>query len=153
MVYNACLRGIGSGTLGCLMLECLSVDYDERVEVSLTVRTCPHMTTTAVEPYNAVLRTHSLLEHTDVTTMYDYESVSDILRLSKGSNEFPDNTHSLSQVKVRAQGNGTTIRVSDPALMERWRKSPRDQSAFLGILSGGRSSKRTRMQAPLLLHT
>merc|ERR1712157_472789 len=36
--------------------------------------------TAVVEPYNSVLSTHSLLEHTDVTIMYDNEAVYDICR-------------------------------------------------------------------------
>ena len=33
-----------------------------------------------VEPYNSVLSTHSLLEHTDVAVMLDNEAVYDICR-------------------------------------------------------------------------
>lgn len=33
-----------------------------------------------VEPYNSVLSTHSLLEHTDVSFMIDNEAVYDICR-------------------------------------------------------------------------
>lgn len=35
-----------------------------------------------VEPYNSVLSTHSLLEHTDVSVMLDNEAVYDICRRS-----------------------------------------------------------------------
>ena len=35
-----------------------------------------------VEPYNSVLSTHSLLEHTDVAVMLDNEAVYDICRRS-----------------------------------------------------------------------
>ena len=37
--------------------------------------------TAVVEPYNTVLCVHSLLEHTDVTIMYDNEALYDICRL------------------------------------------------------------------------
>jgi len=33
-----------------------------------------------VEPYNSILSTHSLLEHTDVAIMLDNEAVYDICR-------------------------------------------------------------------------
>ena len=36
--------------------------------------------TAVVEPYNTVLCVHSLLEHTDVTIMYDNEALYDICR-------------------------------------------------------------------------
>ena len=65
MIYNAVGGGTGSG-LGCLMLERLSVDYGKKSKISFTVWACPQVATAVVEPYNSVLSTHSLLEHTDV---------------------------------------------------------------------------------------
>merc|ERR1711979_161524 len=56
MVYNACGGGTGSGWA------------------------CPQVATAVVEPYNTVLCVHSLLEHTDVTVMYDNEALYDICR-------------------------------------------------------------------------
>jgi len=79
MVYNACGGGTGSG-LGCLMLERLSVDYGKKSKLSFTVWSCPQVATAVVEPYNTVLCVHSLLEHTDVTIMYDNEALYDICR-------------------------------------------------------------------------
>ena len=38
------------------------------------------MPTAVVEPYNSVLSTHSLLEHTDVAVMLDNEATYDICR-------------------------------------------------------------------------
>ncbi|CAK0812994.1 unnamed protein product [Prorocentrum cordatum] len=79
MIYNAVGGGTGSG-LGCLMLERLSVDYGKKTKVSFTVWACPQVATAVVEPYNTVLCVHSLLEHTDVTIMYDNEALYDICR-------------------------------------------------------------------------
>merc|ERR1712057_86380 len=74
-----CGGGTGSG-LGCLMLERLSVDYGKKSKLSFTVWACPQVATAVVEPYNTVLCVHSLLEHTDVTIMYDNEALYDICR-------------------------------------------------------------------------
>ncbi|CAK0833167.1 unnamed protein product [Prorocentrum cordatum] len=79
MIYNAVGGGTGSG-LGCLMLERLSVDYGKKTKVSFTVWACPQIATAVVEPYNTVLCVHSLLEHTDITIMYDNEALYDICR-------------------------------------------------------------------------
>ena len=38
------------------------------------------VSTAVVEPYNCVLSTHSLLEHTDVSFMVDNEALYDICR-------------------------------------------------------------------------
>lgn len=40
----------------------------------------PQVSTATVQPYNAVLSTHSLLEHTDVCVMLDNEGIYDICR-------------------------------------------------------------------------
>merc|ERR1712117_42651 len=69
LVFNAVGGGTGSG-LGSLLLERLSV-YPS-----------PQVSTAVVEPYNSVLSTHSLLEHTDVAVMLDNEAVYDICRRS-----------------------------------------------------------------------
>merc|ERR1712025_110414 len=79
MIFNAVGGGTGSG-LGCLMLERLSVDYGKKSKISFTVWACPQVATAVVEPYNAVLATHSLLEHTDVTCLVDNEALYDICR-------------------------------------------------------------------------
>merc|ERR1712166_1628470 len=79
MVFNAVCGGTGSG-LGCLMLERLSVDYGKKSKLSFTIWSCPQVATAVVEPYNTVLCVHSLLEHTDVTIMYDNEALYDICR-------------------------------------------------------------------------
>merc|ERR1712224_634102 len=62
------------------MLERLSVDYGRKSKLSFTVWACPQVATAVVEPYNTVLCVHSLLEHTDVTTMVDNEALYDICR-------------------------------------------------------------------------
>merc|ERR1719258_581691 len=79
MICNAVGGGTGSG-LGCLMLERLSVDYGKKSKISFTVWACPQVSTAVVEPYNCVLSTHSLLEHTDVSFMVDNEALYDICR-------------------------------------------------------------------------
>ena len=40
----------------------------------------PQISTAVVEPYNSVLSTHALLEHTDVSHMLDNEAIYDICR-------------------------------------------------------------------------
>ncbi|PWU90381.1 putative beta tubulin [Trypanosoma cruzi] len=45
-----------------------------------TVYPSPQVSTAVVEPYNSVLSTHSLLEHTDVAAMLDNEAIYDLTR-------------------------------------------------------------------------
>lgn len=75
--FNAEGRGIGSG-LGSLLLEYLSVDYGKESKLGFTMYPLPQVSTSVVEPYNLVLSTHSLLEHTDVYVLLDNEAIYDI---------------------------------------------------------------------------
>ncbi|KAG2619133.1 hypothetical protein PVAP13_3NG140822 [Panicum virgatum] len=72
LVFNAVGGGTGSG-LGSLLLERLSVDYGKKSKLGFTVYPSPQVSTSVVEPYNSVLSTHSLLEHTDVAILLDNE--------------------------------------------------------------------------------
>ena len=81
LVFNAVGGGTGSG-LGSLLLERLSVDYGKKSKLGFTIYPSPQVSTAVVEPYNSVLSTHSLLEHTDVAIMLDNEAIYDICRRS-----------------------------------------------------------------------
>ena len=81
LVFNAVGGGTGSG-LGSLLLERLSVDYGKKSKLGFTIYPSPQVSTAVVEPYNSVLSTHALLEHTDVAVMLDNEAVYDICRRS-----------------------------------------------------------------------
>ena len=74
-------RVTGSG-LGSLLLERLSVDYGRKSKLGFCIYPSPQVSTAVVEPYNCVLSTHALLEHTDVAVMLDNEAIYDICRRS-----------------------------------------------------------------------
>ena len=79
LCFNAVGGGTGSG-FGSLLLERLSVDYGRKSKLGFTIYPSPQVATAVVEPYNSVLSTHSLLEHTDVAVMLDNEAIYDICR-------------------------------------------------------------------------
>src|SRR3984957_6164429 len=79
LIFHAVGGGTGSG-LGALLLERLSVDYGKKSKLDFCVYPSPQISTAVVEPYNSVLSTHSLLEHTDVAFMLDNEAIYDICR-------------------------------------------------------------------------
>mmetsp|Transcript_25989 Transcript_25989/g.41160 ORF Transcript_25989/g.41160 Transcript_25989/m.41160 type:complete len:454 (-) Transcript_25989:105-1466(-) len=81
LVFNSVGGGTGSG-LGSLLLERLSVDYGKKSKLGFNVYPSPQVSTAVVEPYNCVLSTHSLLEHTDVAVILDNEAIYDICRRS-----------------------------------------------------------------------
>jgi tubulin alpha len=81
LVFHAVGGGTGSG-FGSLLLERLSVDYGKKTKIGFTVHPSPQVSTAVVEPYNCVLSTHSLLEHTDVSILLDNEAIYDVCRRS-----------------------------------------------------------------------
>ncbi|KAH9301234.1 hypothetical protein KI387_012817 [Taxus chinensis] len=79
LFFNAVGGGTGSG-LGSLLLERLSIDYGRKSKLGFTIYPSPQVSTAVVEPYNSVLSTHSLLEHTDVAVLLDNEAIYDICK-------------------------------------------------------------------------
>ncbi|GLJ30616.1 hypothetical protein SUGI_0606250 [Cryptomeria japonica] len=79
LVFNAVGGGTGSG-LGSLLLEHLSIEYGRKSKLGFTIYPSPQVSTAVVEPYNSVLSTHSLLEHTDVAVLLDNEAIYDICK-------------------------------------------------------------------------
>jgi tubulin alpha len=83
LVFHATGGGTGSG-LGSLLLERLSVDYGRKSKLSFAISPSPMVSTAVVEPYNSVLSTHALLEHTDCTFCLDNEALYDVCRRNLG---------------------------------------------------------------------
>merc|ERR1712223_1715908 len=69
--------GTGSG-LGSLMLEKLAVDYRKKPKLGFEVYPSPTISTCVVEPYNALLTTHWLLDHTEISIVLDNEAIYEI---------------------------------------------------------------------------
>merc|ERR1712050_438488 len=66
--------GTGSG-LGALILERLAVDFRKKSKLGFEIYPSPNMSTCVVEPYNALLTTHWLLDHTEVSVLLDNEAI------------------------------------------------------------------------------
>merc|ERR1712142_183877 len=65
--------GTGSG-LGMLILERIAVDYRKKSKIGFEIYPSPNISTSIVEPYNGLLSTHWLLDHTDVSLILDNEA-------------------------------------------------------------------------------
>merc|ERR1711881_12123 len=79
LIFHSFGGGTGSG-FGALLLERLSVDYGKKCKLEFAVYPAPQVSSSVVEPYNAVLSTHSTIEHADCTFLVDNEAVYDICR-------------------------------------------------------------------------
>jgi len=65
-------------------LERLSVDYGKKSKIEFAIYPSPQVSTSVVEPYNSVLCTHAMMEHSDVAFMVDNEALYDICRRNLG---------------------------------------------------------------------
>jgi len=79
MIFHSVGGGTGSG-FASLLLENLSQDYAKKSKLDFCIFPSPQVATSVVEPYNAVLATHALLEHADVAVLLDNEAIYDICR-------------------------------------------------------------------------
>ncbi|KAK5986338.1 Tubulin beta chain, partial [Trichostrongylus colubriformis] len=69
--------GTGSG-MGTLLIAKIREEYPDRIMSSFSVVPSPKVSDTVVEPYNATLSVHQLVENTDETFCIDNEALYDI---------------------------------------------------------------------------
>eukprot|EP00158_Paraphelidium_tribonemae_P007426 Partr_v1_DN28237_c2_g1_i5_m75854 putative Tubulin is the major constituent of microtubules. It binds two moles of GTP, one at an exchangeable site on the beta chain and one at a non-exchangeable site on the alpha chain (By similarity) len=69
--------GTGSG-MGSLILSKIKEEYPDRMMCTFSVVPSPKVSDTVVEPYNAVLSVHQLVENSDETFCIDNEALYDI---------------------------------------------------------------------------
>ncbi|KZF23806.1 tubulin/FtsZ family protein [Xylona heveae TC161] len=79
LVFHSFGGGTGSG-FGALLLERLATEFSKKSKLEFAVYPAPRVSTAVVEPYNAVLSTHSTITHSDCTFLVDNEAVYDICR-------------------------------------------------------------------------
>ncbi|CAI8045514.1 Tubulin alpha-3 chain [Geodia barretti] len=79
LIFHSFGGGTGSG-FASLLMERLSVDYGKKSKLEFAIYPAPQISTAVVEPYNAILTTHTTLEHSDCAFMVDNEAIYDICR-------------------------------------------------------------------------
>jgi len=79
ILFHSFGGGTGSGFTSLLSEE-LSIEYGKKPKLAFSIYPAPQVSTAMVEPYNAVLQTHTSLEHTDVGFLVDNEAIFDICK-------------------------------------------------------------------------
>ncbi|KAL3474089.1 Tubulin/FtsZ, GTPase domain-containing protein [Aspergillus californicus] len=79
IIFHSFGGGTGSG-FGALLLEHLSSEYGKMSRLEFAVYPSPRTSTAVVEPYNAILSTHSTIENSDCAFLMDNEAVYDICK-------------------------------------------------------------------------
>ena len=64
--------------MGTLLISKIREEYPDRITNTFSVVPSPKVSDTVVEPYNATLSVHQLVEHTDQTYCIDNEALYDI---------------------------------------------------------------------------
>ena len=102
--------GTGSG-LGTLLMAKLREDYPDRMFCTYSVFPSPQVSETVVEPYNAILSTHQLLENADASFVLDNEALYHIVTgsLKQAQPTYGDLNHLVSQAMA-----GTTCSLRFP---------------------------------------
>ncbi|KAI0076162.1 beta-tubulin [Panus rudis PR-1116 ss-1] len=106
------IHSLGGGTgagLGSLLLSKFREEFPDRMLSTFSIIPSPKVSETVVEPYNALLSVHQLVENTDLTMMIDNEALYDItVRTLKAKNpSFDDLNVLVSQVMC---GVSTSLR-------------------------------------------
>ncbi len=71
--------GVGTGSgMGTLLISKIHEEYPDRIMTTVSVGPSPEVSDTVVEPYNASLSVHQLVENTDETFCIDNEDLYDI---------------------------------------------------------------------------
>ncbi|KAI0545094.1 beta tubulin [Xylaria curta] len=100
--------GTGSG-MGTLLLSKVREEYPDRIMATYSVIPSPKVSDTVVEPYNATLSIHQLVENADETFCIDNDALHDICQrtLKIPSPSYGDLNHLISTVM---SGVSTSLR-------------------------------------------
>ncbi|KAN0138797.1 beta-tubulin 2 [Lactarius tabidus] len=106
------IHSLGGGTgagLGSLLLSKMREEYPDRMLATFSILPSPKVSETVVEPYNALLSVHQLVENSDMTICIDNEALYDITTraMKVKSPTFDDLNSLVSQVMC---GVSTSLR-------------------------------------------
>ena len=79
IIFHAFGGGTGSGFTSLLM-DRLCNDYGKKAKLEFVIYPAPDLAPAIVEPYNAILTTHTSLESTDVTFLVDNQAIYEICK-------------------------------------------------------------------------
>ena len=72
LIFHSFGGGTGSGFTSLLMQR-LSAEYSKQSKLEFSIYPAPRVSTAMVEPYNALLSTHSNLDNSECSFMFDNE--------------------------------------------------------------------------------
>lgn len=95
--------GTGSG-MGTLLISKIREEYPDRMMLTFSVFPSPKVSDTVVEPYNATLSVHQLVENADECMVLDNEALYDIcfrtLKLTTPSCKYTSHSRHVSVLRM-----------------------------------------------------
>ena len=79
ILFHSFGGGSGSG-FGSLLMERLSIEYGKKSKLSFSIYPAPQISSAIVEPYNAILYTHTTLEHCEVAFLVDNQAIYEMCK-------------------------------------------------------------------------
>jgi tubulin beta len=112
--------GTGSG-MGTLLISKIREEYPDRMMLTFSVFPSPKVSDTVVEPYNATLSVHQLVENADECMVLDNEALYDIcfrtLKLTTPSCEFISSYFLASYILASYVAALHCIRMNKPSII------------------------------------
>merc|ERR1712156_60961 len=112
-IFHSLGGGTGSG-MGTLLLLKIRDGYPDRITTTYSVFPSPKVSDTVVEPYNAVLSSHQLLENSDETFIIDNEALYNI---SHNTLQIQSPTYSQLNDLIAQTTCGITASLRFPGLL------------------------------------
>ncbi|KAH8506033.1 hypothetical protein H0E87_013026 [Populus deltoides] len=100
--------GTGSG-MGTLLISKIREEYPDRMMLTFSVFPSPKVSDTVVEPYNATLSVHQLVENADECMVLDNEALYDICFRLKMASTFIGNSTSIQEMFRRVSEQFTAM--------------------------------------------
>jgi len=112
-LFHSLGGGTGSG-MGTLLLLKVRDAYPDKITCTYSIFPSPKVSDTVVEPYNAVLSSHQLLENSDETFIIDNEAMYNIMHnvLKKDTTAYEDLNKLITQVTC-----GITSSIRFPGML------------------------------------
>ncbi|THG06328.1 hypothetical protein TEA_006881 [Camellia sinensis var. sinensis] len=117
--------GTGSG-MGTLLISKIREEYPDRMMLTFSVFPSPKVSDTVVEPYNATLSVHQLVENADECMVLDNEALYDIcfrtLKLTTPSCEYTLQSSIVCDIPPRGLSMASTFIGNSTSIQEMFRR-------------------------------
>ncbi|XP_025772185.1 DENN domain-containing protein 1C [Puma concolor] len=143
--------GTGSG-MGTLLISKIREEFPDRIMNTFSVVPSPKVSDTVVEPYNATLSVHQLVENTDESALYSYQLWADNLKKGGGALLHSVKAKTQPAVKNMYRSAKSGLKGVHSLLMYKDGDSSRQRGGSLRAPSLTSRSDRLQQRLPITQH-